>query len=561
MNASHITTRQASHEVRLWLWWVAATMLGWGIGFWIGFVLGYLALGNLMAVIGVSTGVGLLQWLVLQPILPRSAWWAPAGVVGLVLPIGISYLIWGEPPDRVWLLAAIVGGALAGTLQQRILRRTVAHSWWWVPASAAGWMLVLLGRAIIGYLGTTNPPEALAPVALLLQTFLPGLLLGAVTGGTLVGLRRWPGGQAPPPAAPTKAIAGRIRIALLVIIFLVPMLFLTPIIVTYLQTPLQYWGLAFYLVGAGQSISFSPDGALLAATVPDKGAMLIDLTLGRVRRTLPVAHQAPTGRMEDVTFSPDGTVLATADDLWEDNPASSQAPADVAVRLWDVATGAELRALPGPPGGVARLAFSPDGTLLAAAAPGGTLQLWNLAANTTVPVAIAQMPAEPTMAFSPDGSMLATVTADQTVKLWDVATGVERQTFAGEMTWVKDIAFSPDGRLLATSSLGHSVRLWDVAAGSEIRTLRGHRGEVTSLVFSPDGTLLATASDDTTVRLWDVATGATVHTLRGHPWKVRGVAFSPDGARLASTSLDGMVKLWDVTTGAEVQTIPWPEMP
>ena len=131
------------------------------------------------------------------------------------------------------------------------------------------------------------------------------------------------------------------------------------------------------------------------------------------------------------------------------------------------------------------------------------------------------------VAFSPDGALLATASYDKTAGLWDSATGRRLHTLAGHTDHVLGVAFSPDSALLATDSGDGTARLRDTADGSLSHTLAGHAGSVVDVAFSPDGTLLATASLDKTCRLWSVGAGQLARTLTGHASGVFGVAFSP----------------------------------
>ena len=204
------------------------------------------------------------------------------------------------------------------------------------------------------------------------------------------------------------------------------------------------------------------------------------------------------------------------------------------------------------------LDFSPDGYWIATASKDGSLMIEGLYGHQgiltgDIQTLIADDSEVTCVAFSPDGSSLAAGSEDQTIQIWQYSEwGLDTELLSsldGHTGWVWDVVFSPDGRTLASASSDRTVRLWDPESGAGLRTLIGHTSTVRQLAFSPDGQTLASASWDGTLILWDVNTGQKIHTLREHDDWVKDLAFSPDGELLASGSADGLVYLWDPDDG------------
>jgi WD40 repeat protein/serine/threonine protein kinase len=274
------------------------------------------------------------------------------------------------------------------------------------------------------------------------------------------------------------------------------------------------------------NVVFSPDGTRLASH-NWRSVIISDVASGKVLCSLPCG-------VNTVAFSPDGTCLVTGDTR------------DSSIRLWDVASGKELRTFQGPKRvgseeQINTLAFSPDGTLLASGSHHQAVKLWDVASGKELRTLQGDAMVW-SVAFSPDGTRLAS-TDGRMVKLWDVASGKELGTLRGHKDNVLAVAFSPDGMCLASGSIDRTVIVWDVNSAKELRRLQGHRGLVRCVAFSPLGTRLASCSDDYTAKVWDVASGQELRTLRHENW-VDTVAFNPVGMRLATCSRS-TVRLWD----------------
>ena len=297
------------------------------------------------------------------------------------------------------------------------------------------------------------------------------------------------------------------------------------------------------LVLPARAVAFSPDGKTLAV------ARRIGVWLNDVETSRPLALLPAEKQITSMSFSPDGIALAFS----ERNYFGDQ------IKLWDVATGALNKTISAGDYWIQSVAFSPDGTLLAAGSTDNDIILLDTLTGNRVATYEGKLTTrsldEPvSLSFSPDGKLLALVSQTTSVKLWDVTTHTQIATLAGHTYQIASIAFSPDGAILASGSWDRTINLWDVMTHRNIATLEGHTDRVNSVTFSSDGTTLVSASSDRTIKLWDAETGANVATLQGHRVGVGSVAFSPDGI-LASGLVDGSVKLWDVSARAVVANI------
>jgi WD40 repeat protein len=105
-------------------------------------------------------------------------------------------------------------------------------------------------------------------------------------------------------------------------------------------------------------------------------------------------------------------------------------------------------------GAITQIAYSPDGTLLAVADDSARVWLYETPTLTAVGVLQGHTKGVEAVAFSPDGKLLASGSTDKTVRLWEVAQRGEVAVLKGHTSIVKGVAFSPDGTLLASGGAG-----------------------------------------------------------------------------------------------------------
>ena len=330
------------------------------------------------------------------------------------------------------------------------------------------------------------------------------------------------------------------------------------------------------------SLSSRHEGTILAtAASPDSrrsgggSVKLWDGATGTEIATLLLGEDRQT--VYSVAFSPDGTILATADNYHN----GSYRVGDVGggrVRLWDGATGTAIATLlqdedpndekHSP--SVYSIAFSPDGKTLAAG--GGNLYLWDVTEKKYSPP-IANPPVIggiQDITFSPDGTTLSGVTGHWGMRSWgvyrksDEAFLTEVGTLRENRGTTERVRFGPDSKTLVSFD-DHGARLWDADAGKEIATLFYTEDNIMGENigdFSPDGKTLALIfrrdrnPEIGNLELWDAEARTRKRTLGSPTLPVVSVAFSRDSKMIAGGREDGIV-VWNVETGAEIATLPY----
>ena len=290
------------------------------------------------------------------------------------------------------------------------------------------------------------------------------------------------------------------------------------------------------------AVAFSPDGTRLALG-RYREVELIDPATGRVLTTLGgLANQ-----VRGLAFSADGGQLVAG----SGNPGQFGE-----ISVFDLAKTTATRTWRGHRDHITALVLAPDGSAIATASYDRTIRLWNPATGAELRVLRDHTDAVFALAFSPDGKFLASASADRTVKIWDPATGRRLFTLSDALDAVNALAFAADGRTLAGAGADRTIHLWQIdetGEGKRLRSLIAHEDAIVALAFSPDGKTLATSAGDRSLRLWNART--LVETLAVEPqsdW-VQALAFSPDGQWIAAGRFDGTFHLYGAGTGRKRQ--------
>jgi WD40 repeat protein len=286
------------------------------------------------------------------------------------------------------------------------------------------------------------------------------------------------------------------------------------------------------------SVVFAPDGKSLASASNDGTVRIWDVATGNELKML----MAGKNFIRAIAFSPDGKWLASAHDR--------------RVKLWETSTWSKRGELAGHDRdrSVLSIAFSPDGKTLASASEDRTARVWDLASGTELRQ-LGRFQDDPaSVAFAPDGKTLALGFRSGLIQTFEPESGKELLKISGKGAVA--LSFSPDGKTLAAIGEGPWLVLWDPTSGREISRIEStkrvewDRKRLDALAFSPDGKTIALANNDT-IRLIDVGTGQEAPAVERHEGPILAVVASPDGETVATSGGEGTVRLWDPATGKQ----------
>lgn len=361
--------------------------------------------------------------------------------------------------------------------------------------------------------------------------------------------------------------------------------------------------------------TFNSTGSLLGTTSQDGAVQLWDTKTAKLYQSLK-GLQGQSKRQQQIHFSPDNQVVAAIDQM-DGVPPS----------LWDARTGSPLGQLRGHEGRLTASQFSPDGSLIATADTTGAVYLWSTAMGSEFPT--LSMGNKKIQWVTLDTGVTA-ITADGALQRWDLTlplpsdrpqdspgliekgtqvakaiTSKQLVNFALKIEsppWLRQkvsppspaspqsqptpqstpeqatatanepfvrgqfnlnlppgkiwtsLAFAKNQRSLVTVDQRGRIQVWQIRPNLSLQPLRplflpASAIGIRAVVISPDGQKVAGFGPDRHIYLWDTPSGQLLRTLEGQQQPILSVQFSPDGERLISTSQDRTTRIWQLTPG------------
>lgn len=257
--------------------------------------------------------------------------------------------------------------------------------------------------------------------------------------------------------------------------------------------------------------------------------------------------------ISSVAWSPNGTLLAAGD-------------YEGFVRIWNAETTSILYEFEAGTQAVYAVTWNPDGDQVAAGNYDGSIHIWDVKNGELLHALQPYRPEIFALTWTPDGSKIIAGTPEViTLHVWDSETGKLLGDYRSGGTI--DISWTSDGTRMATANPGGSAQILD---GTTFELLErfsipgsvvgGQGRDVYITQWDPTDTLVAIGSLNGVVRIWNPSSDRILHEFAGHDnpsadsfrSAIRSLRFSDDGLELTSVSADGTIRTWDISTGQRI---------
>lgn len=196
-----------------------------------------------------------------------------------------------------------------------------------------------------------------------------------------------------------------------------------------------------------------------------------------------------------------------------------------------------------------KIAYSPDGHLIATGGHDGKIKIWNTSSGFCSVTFTEHSGGITGLLFAQSGISILSASLDGTIRAFDLLRYRNFRTFTSpEPTQFSCLALDPSGELVCAGCQDtFQIYIWSMKTGRLLDVLAGHEAPIADIIFNPIRSFLASASWDNTVRLWDVfEKKATQDTLELGS-DVVALAYRGDGRELCCSTLNGQLTIWDVT--------------